>query len=159
MVKNTIGGNKHKKQKNKITTGQARPLWVAEDKQLYALVIKRLGGEFIQVQCSDGKTRKGHIPGRMRRKIWMKDGDIILVSLRDMTSDDKCDVIHKYTILEAKQLKSRKLIEFEVKEEEEENNVFEEDAESDEDAKEKRVQRAIAKNEDDGNNDVDFDEI
>ena len=41
----------------------------------------------------------------MRKKVWINQGDIILLSLRDF-QDDKGDVILKYTVDEARALKS-----------------------------------------------------
>ena len=45
-----------------------------------------------------------HIRGKMRKKVWVNQGDIVLLSLRDY-QDDKADVISKYTADEARQLK------------------------------------------------------
>ena len=44
------------------------------------------------------------IRGKMRNRVWINAGDIILISLRDETSDDKADVIHKYYPEEAFEL-------------------------------------------------------
>ncbi len=46
-----------------------------------------------------------HIRGKLRKKVWMGPGDIVLVSLRDF-QDDQCDIIQKYHPDEARQLKS-----------------------------------------------------
>ena len=46
-----------------------------------------------------------HIRGKLRKRVWIGVGDIILVSLRDF-QDDQCDVIKKSNIDEARQLKS-----------------------------------------------------
>merc|ERR1719150_557259 len=45
--------------------------------------------------CFDGKQRQCHIRGKMRKKVWVNKGDIILLGLRDY-QDDKADVIHKF---------------------------------------------------------------
>ena len=44
------------------------------------------------------------IRGKMRNRVWINAGDIILISLRDETSDDKADVIHKFYPEEAFEL-------------------------------------------------------
>ncbi|CAN6803232.1 unnamed protein product [Brassica oleracea] len=47
-----------------------------------------------------------HIRGKLHKKVWISAGDIILVGLRmDMDNDTKADVIHKYTLDEARFLK------------------------------------------------------
>ena len=64
----------------------------------YAIVIKRCGGSFIEVLCSDNVKRKMIIRGKFRRKIYMNQNDLVLVCLRpDFTNNDHCDVVHKYT--------------------------------------------------------------
>ena len=64
-----------------------------------------LGNGRIEVSCFDGIKRMGHIRGKLRKKVWMGQGDIILVSLRDF-QDDQCDVVHKYNSDEARTLKN-----------------------------------------------------
>merc|ERR1712198_476319 len=46
-----------------------------------------------------------HIRGKLRKKVWINQSDIILVGLRDY-QDAKADVIQKYSADEARNLKS-----------------------------------------------------
>ena len=62
-----------------------------------------LGNGRLSAYCYDGKTRLAHIRGKMRRRIWIKEGDIILLGLREF-QDGKADVIHKYSADEARSL-------------------------------------------------------
>jgi len=55
------------------------------------------------LQCFDGVKRLGLIRGKLRKKIWINNGDIILVSLREY-QDEKGDVILKYSADEARSL-------------------------------------------------------
>ena len=55
------------------------------------------------MQCFDGVKRLGLIRGKLRKKIWINNGDIILVSLREY-QDEKGDVILKYSADEARSL-------------------------------------------------------
>ena len=63
-----------------------------------------LGNGRLEAHCYDGATRLCHIRGKMRKKVWVAAGDIVLLGLRDY-QDDKADVIHKYTADEARNLK------------------------------------------------------
>ena len=54
-------------------------------------------------KCFDGVKRLGLIRGKLRKKIWINNGDIILVSLREY-QDEKGDVILKYSADEARSL-------------------------------------------------------
>lgn len=84
---------------------QKRELEYKDDGQEYAQVVKILGNSRCQVQCFDGVSRLGHIRGNMRKKVWIKLSDFVLVSLRDY-QDSKCDIIMKYTTEEVRNLKS-----------------------------------------------------
>merc|ERR1719378_200288 len=55
--------------------------------------------------CFDGTTRLCHIRGKLRKKVWINQGDIILVGLRDF-QDERGDVILKYNPDEARNLKT-----------------------------------------------------
>ena len=65
------------------------------------------GGDlgFHVVRGFDGSKRLGHIRGKLRKKVWINQGDIILLSLRDY-QDEKGDVILKYSADEARSLKA-----------------------------------------------------
>ena len=71
----------------------------------YAQVVRMLGNGRLEAYCFDGVTRLGHIRGKMRKKVWVGAGDIILVSLREY-QDGKVDIIHKYNADEARSLKA-----------------------------------------------------
>lgn len=71
----------------------------------YAQVLKTLGSGHLEVQCFDGEKRIAHIRGKLRKKVWINPGDVILVSVRDF-QDSRADIILKYTSDEARSLKS-----------------------------------------------------
>jgi translation initiation factor 1A len=102
MPKNLRGG-KHKHHKKTVKTEEKRALFLKEEGQEYANVIKTLGNRRLEVNCFDGEKRLAHIRGNFKGQIFI--GDIILVSLREY-QDKKADVIHKYTADEARKLKT-----------------------------------------------------
>ena len=63
-------------------------------------ITRMLGTGRCDVQCADGVKRLCHICGKMRKKVWCNQGDIVLVSLRDF-QDEKGDIIVKQTAEEA----------------------------------------------------------
>merc|ERR1712227_1171063 len=97
-------GGKNRRRGKNFNGGQKRELIYREDGQEYAQITKMLGNGRIEVSCFDGIKRMGHIRGKLRKRVWMGQGDIILVSLRDF-QDDQCDVVHKYNSDEARSLK------------------------------------------------------
>ena len=76
-----------------------------EEGQEYAQVLKMLGNGRLEALCFDGEKRLAHIRGKLRKKVWINQGDIILLSLRDY-QDEKGDVILKYSADEARSLKA-----------------------------------------------------
>ena len=103
MPKNTgMGGNKRKKGKKQVQ--EDRELTYKGESEEYAQVIKILGDGRFECNCADGVKRIAHVRGKMRKRIWIANGDIILVSLRDY-EPEKCDVIEKYKEKEVAKLK------------------------------------------------------
>jgi initiation factor 1A len=106
MGKNTKGGKNFKKQKK--DPSKNRELIFREDEQSYGRIIKQLGdGRFeCQIFNSDTDTNiVGKICGSMRKRVWIKVGDVVLVSARSFDSNS-CDIIHKYLDDEAQSLKN-----------------------------------------------------
>ncbi len=104
MPKKKKGHNRHRQNKKAGQT-QLRDMIYAEPGQVYAQAVRMLGGCRLEAFCFDGATRLAHIRGSMRKKMWIKAGDIILLSLRDY-QDDKADVIYRYNDDESRILKS-----------------------------------------------------
>jgi translation initiation factor 1A len=103
MPKNKLGGNKAKRSKGDVKV--KKELEFKEDGQEYGQVFRMLGNGRCEVACFDGIKRLCHIRGKMRKKVWVNQGDIVLVSLRDF-QDEKGDIIVKYTSEEARNLKT-----------------------------------------------------
>src|SRR3990167_6308752 len=55
----------------------------------------RLGGNKMMVRCLDGKNRNCRIPGRLKRKLWLRPGDVVIVEPWELDYE-KGDVIFKY---------------------------------------------------------------
>ena len=68
--------------------------------EMFALAEQILGGRRVTVLCADGETRMARIPGKMRRRQWVREGDLIIVWPWDF-QDAKADVKHRYTKTQA----------------------------------------------------------
>ena len=64
--------------------------------EVLGIVQQRLGGSRMRVLCLDGKERICRIPGRLRRELWVRENDVILIEPWDLGGDDKGDVVYKY---------------------------------------------------------------
>jgi initiation factor 1A len=122
MVKNTTGGSKTKGQARKFVTAKAsNSLRLSEDEsEIYAQVIKVLGGSMCHVNDADGKILLCHIRGKFRgrgkRDNFVGNGTWVLVGLREWeTPSDKesfkkklenCDLLEVYNEHDKERLKN-----------------------------------------------------
>ena len=74
------------------------------------IVTKNLGDTRMVVKCEDGNTRQCRIRGKMKKRNWVREGDIVLVSPWDFDHEDKGDIIFRYTGNQAHWLRSRGLL-------------------------------------------------
>jgi translation initiation factor 1A len=95
---NKVGGKNYKKGKHQDDPKVYERL----EGQMYGRVLKLLGGCNAMVFCNDNKERLCHIRGNMRRKVWIDVGDIVLISLRDLSDEgdttfvERGDICAKY---------------------------------------------------------------
>ena len=105
MPKNKGKGGKNRRRGKNENEREKRELVFKEDGQEYAQVLKMLGNGRLQALCFDGVERLCHIRGKLRKKVWINQGDIILIGLRDF-QDERADVLLKYNPDEARSLKA-----------------------------------------------------
>lgn len=87
--------------------GSSRELKIPVEPELIGVVIQLLGYNRVKVKCGDGKVRVCRIPGRMIKKVWLRENDIVIVCPWDFQSDEKADVIWRYDRGEAKVLRAK----------------------------------------------------
>ena len=75
------------------------------------LLLARLGGSRCRVRCLDGKERICRIPGRLKRHLWVRENDIVLVKPWEFGGDEKGDIIFKYRPVQAKWLRQKGYLE------------------------------------------------
>jgi len=69
---------------------------IPQGKEILGIVQQRLGGSRMRVLCLDSKERICRIPGRLRRALWVREGDVVIIEPWELGGDEKGDVIHKY---------------------------------------------------------------
>lgn len=80
-------------------------------KEMIGVIVQRLGGNKMEVNCSDGKTRNCRVPGRFKRDLWLRPKDIVLVVPWEF-DNEKADVIFKYNGGAINQLRRKGLLGF-----------------------------------------------
>jgi translation initiation factor 1A len=71
------------------------------------IAIKLLGYDRVLVKCQDGHERLCRIRGKMKRRVWIREGDVVLVSPWDFQSDKRGDLIWRYTRAQAEWLRKK----------------------------------------------------
>lgn len=64
-------------------------------KEVIGIVEQRYGGNKMKVECLDGKTRNCRVPGRLRRKLWLRPNDVVIIEPWEL-DNSRGDVIFKY---------------------------------------------------------------
>ena len=106
---NNKGCKKYKRNKNVIQENKNTRFKDENESQEYALITKALGNCRFEVMCFDGKSRLATMCGKMRKRVFVNQGELVLVSLRDW-QDSKCDIIDKYNQNDIQKLKQLKYI-------------------------------------------------
>jgi translation initiation factor 1A len=70
---------------------------IPREPQCFGVIEQRLGGSRMRARCLDGKTRICRIPGRLKRSLWVREGDIVIVEPWELSGDEKGDIVFKYT--------------------------------------------------------------
>ena len=88
---------KEEQQKQEQLQQEISRIHLPRGKETFGLIEQRLGASRMRVRCLDGKTRVCRIPGRLTRKLWVRENDIVIVEPWEYSGDEKGDVLYKYT--------------------------------------------------------------
>ncbi len=80
---------------------------IPKEGEVLGVIEEMLGGDKMRVVCDDGKTRIVRIPGKLRKRVWMRPGDLILVQPWKIQGDKRGDAVFKYTPTQANWLKKK----------------------------------------------------
>jgi translation initiation factor 1A len=77
--------------------------------EIFAIAEQLLGASRIKVMCQDGVSRMGRIPGKIKKRMWIREGDLLIVKPWQF-QEDKADIVFRYTKTESSYLSRRGLI-------------------------------------------------
>jgi translation initiation factor 1A len=86
-------GKKLVKSESEIRKGMMLP----NKHDILGIVTKNLGYTRFIVKCQDGNTRQTRVRGKMKKRNWVREGDVVLVSPWEFNPDKKGDIIFRYT--------------------------------------------------------------
>ena len=96
--------------KKVLSEGELNQLVVPSQTDVLGVATKLLGFDRILVRCQDGHERLCRIRGKMKRRVWIREGDVVLVSPWDFQSDKRGDLTWRYTKAQADMLRKKGLL-------------------------------------------------
>lgn len=81
-------------------------------KEVLGVIEQRLGGNKMLINCLDGKTRNCRVPGRLKRRLWLRPNDVVIVEPWEL-DNNRGDIIFKYRTNEIEWLKKNGYLESE----------------------------------------------
>jgi len=71
------------------------------------IAVRLMGFDRVLVRCQDGKERLCRIRGKMKRRVWIREGDVVLVSPWDFQFDKRGDIVWRYRRNQVELLRSK----------------------------------------------------
>jgi len=97
-------------EENKITRVK-----LPRGRETIGIIEQRLGGNKMMVNCLDGKARNCRVPGRLKRKLWLRPNDVVIIEPWEL-DNNKGDVLFKYRPNQIAWLKDNKYLDKDEKE-------------------------------------------
>lgn len=97
---NSIMGKRQVKNESAL-----KEIRLPEEGELFGRVLKMLGGENVMIKCTDGITRRGRIRGKLKRRVWIRDNDIVIIAPWDFKEDERGDIVWRFTLPQVEWLK------------------------------------------------------
>lgn len=63
--------------------------------EIFGVAIQLMGANMIKVRCADGVERICRIPGKLRKKVWVRTNDLVIVRVWDF-QPSKGDIAWRY---------------------------------------------------------------
>jgi len=76
-------------------------------RQVIGICEQRVGGSRMKIRCMDGNNRICRIPGRLKRKLWVREGDVLLIEPWELGGNNKGDVVFKYKSIQVELLQRK----------------------------------------------------
>ncbi len=64
--------------------------------EVLGIVESLLGANKIRVRCMDGVVRLARIPGKIKKRIWIMEGDVVIIVPWSF-QNEKADIVWKYS--------------------------------------------------------------
>jgi translation initiation factor 1A len=94
----------YKKRNTKVE--EVHELKVPQGSEIIGVVSQAVGASNFRVRCSDNLERMCSIPGRLRRKFWIKEGDLVLVKPWVVQGNERGDIVWRYSLADKERFRA-----------------------------------------------------
>ena len=101
---------KKKLKQSKAGSTERRAGKLPQGDMQFAVIREFSGGSRFVALCEDGKNRMVRIPGKLKRRMWCRVNDLILIKPWPIQGDSKSDLVYSYLPAEKKWLIKRDMI-------------------------------------------------
>jgi translation initiation factor 1A len=77
--------------------------------EIFGIANQLLGAARIRVMCEDSVSRMGRITGKMKKKMWIREGDLLILRPWGF-QEGKADILFRYSRTQATYLSRRNLL-------------------------------------------------
>jgi translation initiation factor 1A len=77
--------------------------------EVFGIASQLLGAARIRVMCEDNISRMGRITGKMKKKMWIREGDLLVVRPWGF-QEGKADIIFRYSRTQSQYLQRRNIL-------------------------------------------------
>lgn len=77
--------------------------------EVFGIASQLLGAARIRVLCEDSESRMGRITGKMKKKMWIREGDLLIIRPWGFQAG-KADILFRYSRTQSQYLSRRNLL-------------------------------------------------
>jgi len=93
--------------KKVLSESEIHELVLPSANEVLGIATKMLGFDRLMVKCQDGHERLCRIRGKMKRRVWIRVNDIVVVSPWEFQTESRGDITWRYTRGQAEMLRRR----------------------------------------------------
>jgi len=81
-----------------LNESQLKEICLPEESELLGSVLKLLGSDQVLVKCTDKVTRRGRIREKLKRRIWIRENDLVILAPWDFKKLERGDIVWRFTL-------------------------------------------------------------
>ena len=86
------------KKRKDVSPAQAiASLRMPRGNEILGVTEQLMGFDRLRVRCKDGHTRMCRIPGKIRKRMWVRENDVVVVRPWVVQSNERGDIVYRYT--------------------------------------------------------------